>query len=138
MFSDPLVASVDVDSGAAVTASYTIINNLNRATDRINVAAAVGDPKVLKMSHQDVGKGSSARRRHVVRLEAYGVVEGVEDPTKVAALYMVADIPKSGITAAQEKKLWQQFVGLLRGGSGNVTYDSNEATFYTRFLNGEA
>lgn len=138
MFSDPLVASVDVDSGAAVTASYTVINNLNRATDRVNTNAAAGDPKVLKISHTDVGKGVSARKRHMVRLEAYSVAEGVEVPSVKASLYLVADIPASGITAAQEKKLWQQFVGLLRGASGNVTYDSNEATFFTRFLNGEA
>lgn len=138
MFSDPIVAACDVDSGVAVTKSFTIINTQGKATDRINASAAIGEPKVLKMNHTSVGKGSSARKRHLVSLEAYGVVGGVEDPSLVGKVYLVADIPDTGFTDAAKKLLWQQFVGLVRGASGNVTYDSDVATFWTRFLNGES
>lgn len=138
MFSDPIVAATDVDSGVAVTKSFGIINNLGTASDRINFAAAAGDPKLMKISHTNVGKGVSARKRHLVRLEAYGVVGGVEDTTKVASVYLVADIPDNGITAAQKKQLWQGIVGLIRGSSGNVAYDSDNTIFWDRFLNGES
>lgn len=138
MFSDPLVADVNVASGGAVTKSFTILNSGNRSTERVNVSAAAGDPKVLKMSHQQVGKGSTARMRHLVRLEAYGLDAGVEVPAIVGAVYLVADIPLSGFSAAQKTALFHQFVGLVRGGSGNVTYDGNPADFWDRFLNGES
>lgn len=137
MFADPLVASVEVISGSAVTNPFTLMNLGANSSQRVDVTAAAGDPKVLKISHTDVGKGTSARTRHLVRLEAYGVVEGVEDPTKVGSVYMVADIPKAGFSAAQKTALFYQFVGLVRGASGNVTYDGDPALFWDRFLNGE-
>lgn len=138
MFSDPLNADLNVISGSAVTKPFTMMNNAGNSTMRVNTTAAVGDPRVLRISHTEVGKGSQARARHLVRLESYGVVEGAEDPAKVAALYLVADIPKSGITAAQKTALFHQFVGLVRGGSGNVAYDGNPADFFDRWLNGES
>lgn len=138
MLSDPLVADVDVPSGSAVTASFTLLNMKPNGTDRINFAADVGEPKVLQISHTNVGKGAAARKRHLVRMESYSVVDGLEDPTKKAAIYLVADIPDVGITATQKSDLFRQFVGLLRGGSGNVTYDADPTAFFDRFLNGEA
>ncbi|DAD50875.1 coat protein [ssRNA phage SRR5467090_9] len=138
MFSDPLVADVNVTSGGAVTKPFTTINYGTRSTDRVYIAAAAGDPRQLKISHEVVGKGSAARDRHLVSLVAYGVVGGVEVPSTKATVYLVADIPQSGITAAQKTAMFHQFVGLIRGGSGNVAYDGLPADFWDRFLNGEA
>lgn len=138
MFSDPLNADLNVTSGAAVTKPFTMVNNGGTSSMRVNFTAAVGDPKVLRISHTPAGKGSQARVRHVAQVECYSVVEGAEDPTKVAKLYVVADIPVTGITAAQKTALFHQFIGLLRGGSGNVTYDGNPADFFDRWVNGES
>lgn len=138
MFSDPLVADVNVTSGGAVTRSFTTINYGVKSTDRVYTAAAAGDPRVLKISHEVVGKGSTARDRHLVSLKAFSVVGGVEVPTVSANVYLVADIPHSGITAAQKTALFHQFIGLIRGGSGNVAYDGVPGDFWDRFLNGEA
>jgi hypothetical protein len=138
MLPDPYDADLLVPSGSAVQTEFTLVSLAGNSTTRQNVAADDGDPKVLKIAHSVVGKGASARDRHLVRMESYVVEDSVEDQSKPIALYAVADIPKSGVTAAQLSDLWAQFVGLLFGGSGEATYDGDQTIFFDRWLNGEA
>jgi len=139
MFSDPLVADVNVISGGAVTRPFTTVNYGVKSTDRVYVAAAAGDPKSLKISHTTVGKGATARDRRLVSLVAYPVVGGVEvQTTPSLKVQLVVDCPQQGITAAQKTAMFHQFIGLIRGGSGNVAYDGVPGDFWDRFMNGEA
>jgi hypothetical protein len=138
MLPDPFQADVLVASGSAVQQPFTLASLTGQATVRKDLTADDGEPKVLKFSHTVVGKGASARDRHLVRLEAYVVEDSIENTAKPVALYAVADIPQSGVTAEQLSALWAQFTGLFIGGSGEATYDGDQTAFFDRWIGGES
>jgi hypothetical protein len=138
MFSDPFQAPKDVSSGSAITEPFTLVSLANNSSIRVNVDAADGEPKVMKVSHTDVGKGTLARTRHLFRFESFVVEDSVENLAKPIAFYAVFDIPKTGASSAQLLELYEQFVGALRGGSGDVVYDGDATVCFNRILNGES
>jgi len=138
MYADPMAANQLVPSGGAVDNDFAITSLLANSTTRRNFSASDGEPKVLKISHSIAGSGSLKRNRHLVRLESYVVEDSVENPNRPISIYAVADIPQSGVTAAQLTDLWEQFVGLFCGSSGTVAFDSDQTVFFDRWLNGES
>ena len=138
MLPDPFNAPVDVPSGAAVTAPFTLTSMAANSTVRVNTTANAGEPKVLKVSHQVVGKNSAARDRHLVRLESYVVEDSVEQMDKPISFYAVFDVPQAGVTSAQLAGMFEQFIGLLRGGSGDVAYDGDATVLFDRVIGGES
>lgn len=137
MLADPLAAHVDVSGGSSTTENYTLLNLQQNASVRANNGANVGLPRVIKISHTNVGKGAAARVRHLARMEAYVVEDGVENTAKPFAVYVVADVP-IGVTATQKSDMFKRFVGLLRGASGDAANAGVSATFWDRWLSGES
>lgn len=138
MFADPYLAPKNVASGSAATQAFSLVSNNGTATTRVNTGSyTAGDPKVLKISHSVVGKGANARDRHLVRLEAYPVINSVEVKETPIAFYAVFDIPQVGPTSTQITSMWRQFVGMLRGSSGDVVYDASQSSFLDKVLRGE-
>jgi len=138
MLPDPYNGHVDISGGTETTTPYTVINMSGNAVDRKNYSSAAGGPRKLKISHTTAGKGDAKRDRHLVRLEAYVVEDGIENPAKPIALFMVADIPQVGVTDSQKTQLFESFVGLVRGASGDAANEGDESEFFTRFLGGES
>lgn len=135
-FPDPFNAP-KMNNGSSLTKAFTLIETLGPQSQRKYVAAPAGEPKYLRISHTTSGKGTSLRNRHLVRLEADCVVGGVADPTRRAAAYAVFDIPANDFSDAQITDLWKQFVGILRGKSGDAT-DYDASVFWTKFAGGES
>lgn len=138
MLPDPFNADKVVPSGAAVQQPFTQVSLSGGASVRKDLTSDDGGPKVMKLSHNTVGKGDSIRDRHLVRLEAYVVEDSVEDQSKPIALYAVADIPRNGVTASQLSALWKQFTGLFLGGSGEVAYDGDQTVFFDKWVSGQS
>lgn len=137
MFSDPLLAHVDA-GGAETTVPYALTSLVGQASERSNSGASDGEPKKIRISHTKVGKGETARVRHLVRLESYVVEDGVENTNKPVAIYAVADVPNIGVTDAQLEDLFLSFVGLLRGASGDAANAAASSTFFNRWIGGES
>jgi hypothetical protein len=138
MLSDPHVANIDVSSGAETTASFTRVNPGNFASEYKNFSAAAGAPSVLRVSHKKEGKKGSVRDRRLLSLECYGLDENdVEIPDVVAKINVVLDVPQGKFTTTQIDNLYRQVLGVLRGGSGDVVYDTDPTAFWNRFVNGE-
>lgn len=138
MLPDPFNAPVDVSGGTQTTNPYTLVGLGSSQSERCDVTASAGEPKFMKVSHSDVGKGSTSRKRHMVRLEAYQVVDGAEDKSlPPLALYAVADVPVAGFTSNQVTDLYRQFCGLLRGCGGDAANQADATVFFNRWLNGE-
>lgn len=138
MLADPFVLKVNVESGPGINRSFTLLNVAGNSTTRSCAAVPVGGPRVLKISHSQVGKGSTLRNRHLARLEAYALDEnGDERKDRPISAHVVLDIPVEA-TAAQITDLWKYFVGLLRGGSSEVAYDGDQTYFWDRLILGES
>lgn len=138
MLADPFVSPVKVLSGGAITRNWNLISMAGNATVRANTAHTAGAPSILKISHQSVGSGINKRDRHLARMESLQVTGGVEDSTKPPVVfYVVADIP-SGSDPALVTATWREFVGMLDGGSGNVAYNSVDATFFNPWKAGQS
>lgn len=136
MLPDPFNAPFDV-SGSAQTIPWTLIT-VGPGTSIRKSALTAGKPRTMRISHSVVGKGSSKRDRHMVRIESYPVVDELEvSNAQPAAIYLVADIPSNGFAAADIEYLWNQFVGMLRGGSGDACNAGVPSIFWNRFLAGE-
>lgn len=138
MLADPVTAYLDNGSDPADSESYAIISQNGTNTVRRNNTAEAGAPKLLEISHQIVGKGTSARARHMIRFKCYGLVDGVEDVTKVASMYTVADIPQLGFTSSQIEALAVQLAGFLRGIGGTGADAFVPATVFERWVGGES
>lgn len=138
MFADPFNVPYD-QSGSAVTEPFTLVSPLANGSVRVNMTAdPSATPPTLKISHQVVGKGSTARDRHLARFETPLVVEDVPNPAIVASVYIVADIPKAGFTADQKEGLWRSIVGLVRGASGDSANEGDATIFWNKFLSGQS
>lgn len=139
MFTDTYLADVVVTTGSALQNSFVKVSANGNTSVRKNFDAGDGEPKVLRISHQDVGSGATARTRSMVRLEAYPLdADGNEDNTQVCALYAVLDKPKQGVSSENLALLFKQFIGLLYGGSGDAAYDYNVDNFVTKWSRGES
>lgn len=137
MLPDPFQAKFEAPSTSEVVYPWTLMSMANgssvrKVTDSTDVAA-----KIMKISHNTVGKGATLRNRHLVRLESYVVEDGNDVLTKPIALYAVADIPATGVTDAQMTSMFKQFVALLRGSSGHAANNSSQTFFFDRWLAGE-
>lgn len=138
MLPDPFNAPVDIAGGTQITNPFTLIGLGSNQSDRRDVTAAAGEPSVLKVSHSTVGKGATLRNRHLARIEAYPIVDSVEDKSaQPLALYAVADVPANGFTSDQVTALYRQFCGLLRGCGGDSANQANATVFFDRWLAGE-
>lgn len=134
MFADPLTVPVDNATEATVDFVAVSINGSSSKRVREDFGEA-GLNRVVDISHTEVGKGSTARDRHLVRFTSYVVDDGVEDLGKPISMYVVADIPKNGVSAAQKNNLLKMVAGFLRGVSGSATPDLTLTG--GRWLNGE-
>lgn len=139
MLPDPLQAYFD-GATSIDTMNYRIVQMLPTGTVRKINGGAAGGVNTLKISHSVVGKGAYARDRHLVRFEAYGVVDGVEDPNICGAVYVVADMPRSqALSATQRSNLARQVLGTLRGNSvWHADSVPVPATVWDRVLLGES
>jgi len=138
MFADPLPLHNDVSGASPTTEAYTLISLESNASVRQNMTATAGNPKTLKISHATAGKGAALRNRHLMRMEAYQLTDGVEDPSKPPmAVYVVAEVPL-GITADQRTNFFNRFVGAIRGASGDAANSAVRQTFWDRWLAGES
>jgi hypothetical protein len=138
MFADPFNVPYD-QPGAAHTEPFTLVSPLSNGSVRVNLTAdPTALPTALKISHQVVGKGSSARNRHLAKFETPLVVEDVPNPAIVASVYVVADIPSVGFTAEQKEGLWRSIVGLLRGTNGDTPTEGDATVFWDKFLSGQS
>lgn len=139
MFADPFNSPVDVSGGTETTVPFTLISLGMSNSVRKNVTADAGDPRVLEVSHSVVGKNSTTRDRHLVKMKSYQLDdEGEEDQSSPALVfYAVADVPRSGFTADQITAMFQQFVGLLRGAGGDAANSGDQTVFLNKWLNGE-
>lgn len=138
MLPDPFNAPYDGNL-SIVTCPFTILTINGASSVRGYSAGALTFPNIMRTSHTVVGKGVSARDRHLLRLEANGVTDGVRDPNIVGSLYAVADIPRTGaFSATSKEELFRQFIGILRGNSTwNAASVPVQSTFFNRWLNGE-
>lgn len=138
MFADPFNVPYD-QSGAVKTEPFTLVSPLANGSLRVNLTAdPTSTPPTLKISHQTVGKGSSARDRHLARFETPLCVEDVPNPAIVASAYVVVDIPKAGFTAEQKAGLWRSLTGLIRGASGDAANEGDPDVFWNKFLSGQS
>jgi len=138
MFADPLAANNDVSGGSPTVENYVLTSMGPNGSTRVFPTATTGYPKVCRISHTTVGKGKSQRVRHLVRLEAYQIVDGVEDTSLPPfAVYAVADVPV-GVTSDQKSNMANRFVGLIRGASGDAANATNRGVFWDKWLNGES
>lgn len=138
MFADPYPAHDDIAGGTETTHDYTLLSLESNASNRVNFDAADGEPKVLRISHTPIGKGTTARVRHLAKFTSFVVEDGLENTGKPIALYAVADIPVSGVTAGQKADLFTQFVGAIRGASGDAANEGDSTEFFDRWVNGES
>lgn len=138
MLPDPYNAHVDVSAVGSTTEEFTVVENSGRNTERVCKGAAQGEPQKLKIQHKTAGKGDAIRDRHLVRLESYVVEDGSENTAKPIVLYAVADIPRIGPTDTQLTAMFEQFVGLLRGASGDPANEGDQTVFFDRWLLGES
>jgi len=168
MLTDPFLASYETEDPEenAVARSFAITEFTPNGTVRrcfleneeslqTLATGAPGRPNTMKISHLKVGKGSTARTRHLFRLEANKVidVEGgptIESPELFGALYLVLDIPNGSEGTGQVEDLWRQFLGAIRDNSGAPIVlppeeggyfgrlDLNGSSFLRRFMNGES
>nr|URG15526.1 MAG: coat protein [Leviviridae sp.] len=138
MFADPFNATYD-QAGAAHTEPYSLISVNGQNSVRVNMTADhEAGPTTLKISHQLVGKGANARDRHLARFECPQDVEGVPNPANVAAVYVVADIPRGSFTETQLNGMWRSIVGLLRGTNGATPEEGDATVFWDKFLAGQS
>lgn len=139
MLPDPFNCPVDVVSGAAVTKPFHLLSVAQNSTVREQVASVDGKPRVLKISHQAVGKGANRVQRHLVRFDAYQLdADGHEDrslPTLYA--YVVVGVPDRCHGNGQVDVLRDYLIGALRGASGDVAYDADSTLFWDRIIAGE-
>lgn len=139
MLPDPYDAHADVSGGTISTHPFSLVSLAGNASVRENFALTIaGKPKTLKISHSVVGKGASARDRHLVRLESYVVEDGVENPAKPIAFYTVLDIPQVGVTATQLSDMFIRYFGMWRGDSGDAANQGDQTEFFDRIVNGES
>lgn len=140
MLPDPFTGYIDNGSGLTNSRSWARIAATGSQSDYRNIAeSTAGNPRKMRISHTKVGKGLDVRDRRLLRVEAHPIVDGVENETKVCALYVVLDRPQ-GITDAQVDGLVKQISGILRGKGSATTGDSSPdlTQFWNRFRNGEA
>jgi hypothetical protein len=137
LFADPHNAHISVASGAETTVPYTRLSQLGNSCVYENLIAAVGNPRVMKLSHSVVRKGDAKANRHLARMEAFVVVDGVEDRNLPISAYTVLDIPLLA-TASQRTTLFRHYIGMLRGSSGDVVYDDDPTYFWDRLIAGES
>lgn len=140
MLPDPFQAKVDY-AGTEISEPYTLISLTPTSSVRRRLTAAAGEAKVMKISHTTVGKGANKRDRHLVRLESYRLVDGVEDVNQPLAIYAVLDVPAGlPVITGEENQLntlWYRFCGLLRGAGGDAANAGVESYFFHRWHQGE-
>lgn len=143
MFSDPFGLPQDYAAASDVLKNAAIISmNGNQVVRAFTANTTAGDPKFMKISHQVSGKGANARDRHVIRLDGYAVIGGVEDKTKLVSLYTVAECPKSeasnsaAITTLSVMSAYM--TGFLRGRGPGATGLNPNYGYFLRLLNGES
>jgi len=138
MFADPLVVIED-NSGTQATKSFARISLQGNSAQYIKADAVGGDPRVVKISHTQVGKGASLRDRHLMRIEAQGVIDSIVRPDVIGAIYVVADLPVSGFTSAQKIALARYMSGLFRNSGGTAAgFTPSFDTYFTKWINGES
>lgn len=143
MFSDPFGLPQDYAAGSDILKNAAIISmNGSQVVRAFTANTAAGDPKFMKINHQISGKGANARDRHVVRFDAYAVIGGVEDKSKLISLYTVAEMPRSEASNAAAITTMQvlsaYMTGFIRGRGPGATGLNPTYSHFTRLINGES
>lgn len=158
MFADPLQANFETAfaSQDPVERGFSLVSTGPTSSIRRCINGLPGLPNTLKISHTNVGKGDTARVRHLVRLETNKVLEAVPLPgsedvqyyegAPIASAYLVVDVPIGWENTSQSFALIKQLMGLLRGSSaGRAEYQGDtaepteeqiRASFFSGLLNG--
>lgn len=136
-FSDPLNVRMDEDDSTDYPFGVVEWSG-PKASIRKNQSSGLtaGTPKILRISHTRVGKGQAARDRHLVRIEANAVVDGVETNTVVAG-YAVFDVPVLGFNQGQVNEICSLLCGTIRGNNASTGDFSPDLTlFFEKFVGG--
>lgn len=142
MFSDPLIAPLDV-AGAETAYSFDRLPMDGGNTVYLNDTHSVGNPALVRISHSNVGKGSTARKRHLVSLEAYQKSDAsTEDKTLPRVKFqLIMDVPDSAYEFGEDRLplIADQFTGLLRfNGENHATLAMEFDGFLEKVLNGQS
>jgi hypothetical protein len=101
MLSNTLVTN-EVKNAAGTEVEFSRISSTARTTEFAQVAETPNLPHRLKISHQEIGSGTSLRRRSVVRFDK--TVAGASLTPRTVSAYAVVDAPVGDLSASTEIK----------------------------------
>jgi hypothetical protein len=140
MYAEPFVSDVDNTVASTLhTNTYNLISfPSGQASIRKNAATDDGSKvEVMRISHQVVGSGSSARDRHLVRFEvSSNDLNDDVGTTAPAVAYAVFDIPRVNLAEGAPETLARQLCGFLRGANADDEAP-DYATNFAKLMNGE-
>lgn len=116
----------EVKDSLGAEVEFTRLSTADRTTEFAKVGETFALPNRLKISHQQIGSGTTQRRRSVVRFDL--TVPGAIDITKpgVISAYAVVDIPTGNLTTNTDvKKALAHLMSLLAstGATTTILYD---------------
>lgn len=92
----------EVKNSAGTEVEFSRLSQMDRSTEYSVIAESPAAPHRLKISHQESGSGSRARRRSVVRFDK--TFAGVDSTPVTCSAYTVVDIPVGNIANYDEAK----------------------------------
>lgn len=113
--------------------SRALLSGRSQELRRNNYPADPEIPYLLKISHQEAGKGLAIRDRHMLRFETKCTTADDVETGPSGALYVVADFPRQNFSALQKEVLWKQLTGFLLNGSAQAAVDASAKDLYTHW-----
>lgn len=113
MFTDPFVVPnfhATIDSK-----TYNRIGSPSYKASEYNGVTVGSVIDKLKISHQSVGSGTAARKRHLFRLESESDDDGIKGTHAPCVGYVVFDLPDNYQQTGAIQQLVEQLVGFLCG-----------------------
>jgi len=92
----------EVKDSAAAEVEFSRLSTDARSTEYAQITETPAAPHRLKISHQEIGSGSSMRRRSVVRVDK--TTTGVDLKPVTSTCYVVLDIPVGNLATYSEPK----------------------------------
>lgn len=92
----------EIKNASAAEVEFNRISTAARSTEFAQIAETPNQPHRLKVSHQESGTGSTARRRSLVRFDK--TVIGVSGVPRTISAYTVLDAPVGDLSASTELK----------------------------------
>lgn len=96
----PFTPDIAIDDATPTEVNFNFISNVGSKTIRKDPARDVDSPRVMTISHEVSGKGSSAVDRHLLRFDQTEVDPNDDSSIATASAHVVLTMPRKNITNA--------------------------------------